>query len=424
MTKIKTIGKSLKKARSRLKKANPLRTPSTYLEAQSDAKRALGVAYKGLFLLGAAASSMFVYTESKKMLSHFIGGTPATVAALAFTCFIIYIIDITLSKTAPLAWMSILHQKRSTKRGFMYLALCGGLAFLSMQFSYNGASSPMELAFSYKKGEDVDLVALRAEANNEKEQVKKDYAAIISSAQLQDQQMLQALKQDSAKLVSECIARNSRYNYSETTANKYLQRAKEDGADKVATYSPTAPEQQQKLLNKLDDIEYNFEQYKKELEDQKAEKDADYDNAVAKGSILTRSLGIGSTLLGFIVVGLYIVSQMPENQPQAKRKAKGKQNASNGGDDASNGGGDASIVRARVKKALRDFKNKAYSSLRRIRDNEGDIKTNVQNVLEVYEEISLNLGQDALLGFLNQLASSGTYPIFTPEDLINLLKQS
>ena len=416
MTKIKTIGKNLKKARSKLKKANPLRTPSTYLEAQSDAKKALGVAYKGLFLLGAAASSMFVYTESKKMLSHFIGGTPATVAALLFTCFIIYIIDITLSKTAPLAWMSILHQKRSTKRGFMYLALCGGLAFLSMQFSYNGASSPMELAFSYKKGEDVDLVALRAEANKEKEQVKKDYAAIISSAQLQDAQKLQALKQDSAKLVSECLARNARYNYSEQNANKYLQRAKEQGADKVATYSPTAPEQQQKLLNKLDDIEYNFKQHKQELKDQKAQKDADYDNAVAKGSLLTEWLGVGSTLLAFVISALFIVLQLPENQAQAKNKAKGKHTVSNARNNASR-------MQAGDNKTLRrSLKNKAYSSLRRIRDKEGDTKTNVQNVLEVYEEINRTLGQDELIGFLNQTASSGTYPIFTPEDLIQLLQ--
>lgn len=416
MAKIKTIGKSLKKARSKLKKANPLRTPSTYLEAQSDAKGALGKAYKGLFLLGAAASSMFVYTESKKMLSHFIGGSYATVAALLFTCFIIYIIDMTLSKTAPLAWMSILHRKRSTKRGFMYLSLCGGLAFLSMQFSYNGASSPMELAFSYKKGEDVDLVALRAEANKEKEQVKEDYASIISSAQLQDQQKLQALKQDSAKLVSECLARNARYNYSEENANKYLQRAIEDGADKVASYSPTAPEQQQKLLNKLDDIEYNFKQHKQELKDQKAEKDADYQNSVDKGSILTEWLGVGSTLLAFAISALFIVLQLPENQPQAKNNTQCKQNASSDTDNVSK-------PQANTNQALRrELKNKAYSSLKRIRDRKGDIKTNVQNVLEVYEGIQRQLGQDELVAFFNQLASSGTYPIFVPEDLANLLQ--
>lgn len=407
--KIKTITKTIKKGKDRLKKSNPLRTPSTYLEAQKDAKKALGAAYKGLFLLGAIASIMFTYTEGKKMLSHFIGDTCATMGALAFSAFIFYLIDMTLSKVSPLAFMSLLHKNHSTRRGVALLGLCMGLAFLSMKFSYNGASSPMELAFSYKKGKDVDLVALREEASEEKERLKAEYLPIIQSAKLQDAQKLSALKQDSAKLVSECIARNARYKYSEETANKYLQRAIEDGADKVATYSPTAPTQQQKLLNKLDDIDYEFEEYEKKLTAQKKEKDVDYAQAVAKGSIMTEWLGVGSTLLGVIVCCVFIVLQMPENQAQAKPQAGSKQSASK--------------AQADNKDLRRSLKNKAYSSLRRIRDKEGDVHTNVQNVITVYEEIQRQLGHDELEAFLKQTEANGTYPIFKPQDLSNLLNQ-
>jgi hypothetical protein len=106
---------------------------------------------------------------------------------------------------------------------------------------------------------------------------------------------------------------------------------------------------------------------------------------------------------------------MPVNQAQAHNRAGGKHSVSTSNNNAS------STQAPRKQKELRSLKNKAYSSLKRIRDMEGDVQTNVQNILTCYENISANFGQDALVAFWNQLASSGTYPVFAPEELIDLL---